>query len=344
MAINLDTWVPQYIIEDTNDLGGRPIAATRWNELWLLHRTQGDNTAEALKAVLDKLNITAWHPTAGAASINNPALYPNGATEVSGQLSELVVKAAEALGTGVAVSNALSQVVSGVIPVQVANTLGGHAPAYFATAADLLALADTVENLATGAISAFPHNGLATRDAADAHPISSITGLTAALGTIPVSHAQLALRNAADSHPASAIKYSEALTVAQKFDAIDTTIASITGNVSEIAHNTLTLRDAASAHPTSAITGLDAALAGKQATITGAASTIVSSDLTANRALYSSAAGKVDTSPVTTTELGYLSGVTSGIQAQLATKQKQITASTSAPSGGSDGDVWIQYA
>lgn len=55
----------------------------------------------------------------------------------------------------------------------------------------------------------------------------------------------------------------------------------------------------------------------KQATITGAATTITSSDLTASRALISNASGKVAVSAVTDTELGYVSGVTSGIQTQI---------------------------
>ena len=58
----------------------------------------------------------------------------------------------------------------------------------------------------------------------------------------------------------------------------------------------------------------------KQATITGAATTIVTSDLTASRAAISNSSGKVAVSSVTDTELGYVSGVTSAIQTQLGTK------------------------
>jgi hypothetical protein len=58
----------------------------------------------------------------------------------------------------------------------------------------------------------------------------------------------------------------------------------------------------------------------KQATITGAATTIVSSDLTASRAAISNSSGKIAVSTVTDTELGYVSGVTSAIQTQLGTK------------------------
>lgn len=49
----------------------------------------------------------------------------------------------------------------------------------------------------------------------------------------------------------------------------------------------------------------------------GAASTLLGSNLTANRALVANANGKVAVSAVTATELGYLDGVTSGIQGQL---------------------------
>ena len=54
-----------------------------------------------------------------------------------------------------------------------------------------------------------------------------------------------------------------------------------------------------------------------QAAITGGASTIVTSDLTTSRALISNSNGKVAVSAVTSTELGYLDGVTSAIQTQL---------------------------
>jgi hypothetical protein len=59
---------------------------------------------------------------------------------------------------------------------------------------------------------------------------------------------------------------------------------------------------------------------GKQATITGAATTIDTEDLTASRALVSDGSGKVAVSSVTSTELGYVSGVTSAVQTQLNAK------------------------
>ena len=58
----------------------------------------------------------------------------------------------------------------------------------------------------------------------------------------------------------------------------------------------------------------------KQATITGAATTIATDDLTVSRALTSNGSGKVEVSAVTSTELGYLDGVTSNVQTQLDSK------------------------
>jgi len=58
-----------------------------------------------------------------------------------------------------------------------------------------------------------------------------------------------------------------------------------------------------------------------QAAITGAASTITTSNLTVSRALASDSSGKVVATAVTGTELGYLSGATSNIQSQLANRQ-----------------------
>ena len=66
-------------------------------------------------------------------------------------------------------------------------------------------------------------------------------------------------------------------------------------------------------------------IATKQATITGAATTITGTDLTASKALVSDSNGKVSVSVVSNTELGYLTGVTSSIQTQIDAKHPTIT-------------------
>ena len=68
------------------------------------------------------------------------------------------------------------------------------------------------------------------------------------------------------------------------------------------------------------VTTLTTALQSKQDNIVGGASTITDDNLTANRALVSDGNGKVAVSNVTSTELGYLDGVTSNVQTQLNKK------------------------
>ena len=69
---------------------------------------------------------------------------------------------------------------------------------------------------------------------------------------------------------------------------------------------------------------------GKQATITGAATTITSSNLGSNLALISNGSGKVSVSTITSTELGRLSGVSGNVQDQLDTKLAPTISSVAA--------------
>lgn len=71
---------------------------------------------------------------------------------------------------------------------------------------------------------------------------------------------------------------------------------------------------------TGATSNIQSQINGKQATITGGATTITTSNLTINRALISDGSGKVAVGNVTSTELNYLTGATSNIQAQINTK------------------------
>ena len=75
-------------------------------------------------------------------------------------------------------------------------------------------------------------------------------------------------------------------------------------------------------------------LASKQDTVVGGASTITEDNLTASRALVSNSSGKVAVSNVTSTELGYLDGVTSNVQTQLDKKLENIPIATSTTLGG----------
>lgn len=91
---------------------------------------------------------------------------------------------------------------------------------------------------------------------------------------------------------------------------IDDEIATLNASISGKANSSHT-------HIIANVSNLQSSLDAKQATITGGASTITSSNLTTNRALVSNGSGKVAVSPVTSTELGYLDGVTGNVQTQL---------------------------
>ena len=67
-----------------------------------------------------------------------------------------------------------------------------------------------------------------------------------------------------------------------------------------------------------------------QPTITGAATTITSNNLTGNRAVISNSSGKIAVSDTTDTELSYVHGVTSSIQTQINSKVTGNTAITGA--------------
>lgn len=83
----------------------------------------------------------------------------------------------------------------------------------------------------------------------------------------------------------------------------------------------------------------------KQATIIGAASTIVSSNLTPDRAVVAGAGGKIEVHPSTTlTEIGYVNGVTSPIQTQLNARLSVTL--TSVAQGDIiyfDGSNWVNF-
>lgn len=115
---------------------------------------------------------------------------------------------------------------------------------------------------------------------------------------------------------------------------LDSKVGSITGAISTVVSSNLSankvvISDAAGKIAASSVSDValsyigtlssnaQTQLDGKQSTITGGASSITAANLTANRALLSDASGKVAVSAVTNVELGYVSGATSNIQAQI---------------------------
>lgn len=114
----------------------------------------------------------------------------------------------------------------------------------------------------------------------------------------------------------------------------DTQLPTVTANKALVSdENGITSASSVTSTELGYVSGVTSAIqtqiSGKQDAITGAASSITSTDLTASRALMSNASGKVDASAVTATELGYVSGVTSAIQTQIDGKQASITGAAS---------------
>ena len=94
---------------------------------------------------------------------------------------------------------------------------------------------------------------------------------------------------------------------------------------------------------------LQDALDSKQDVVTGAVSTVVADDLTANRTVVSDSDGKIVASGVTSTEVGYLSGVTSAIQTQIdsllaavgETTSFEISVVNTLPATGDAGTIYF---
>lgn len=107
------------------------------------------------------------------------------------------------------------------------------------------------------------------------------------------------------------------------------------GNVIIAGGNSVTVDQALDINSPNAIanSAVTAGLNGKEPTITGAATTITTNNLAAARAVITDANGKVAASTVTSTELGYIHGVTSAVQTQLNGKEPTITGAATTITG-----------
>lgn len=178
----------------------------------------------------------------------------------------------------------------------------------------------------------------------------AITGAASSITSTDLTASRALMSNASGKVDASAVTATELGYVSGVTSAIQTQIdgkqSSITGAASTIATSDLTAsralvsnssgKVAASSitstklgYLTDVTSNIQSQIDGKQASITGAASSIVSTDLTASRALVSDTSGKVSASSITSTKLGYLTDVTSNIQSQIDGKQASITGAAS---------------
>ena len=133
-------------------------------------------------------------------------------------------------------------------------------------------------------------------------------------------HSTLALANSDTYVSSVTATYTSSLGGRVSYANSATTATSATKATQDASGNTITSTYATKSELNTAKSNLQASIDAKQATITGGASTITGSNLTTNRALISNGSGKVAVSAVTSTELGYLDGVTSSVQTQLNDK------------------------
>jgi hypothetical protein len=193
------------------------------------------------------------------------------------------------------------------------------------------------------------------------------TQINNALTAISVTANRALISNGSGNVAASPVTATELGFLSGVRSAIQAQIDLIEGSTSALTANKVLISNASGGITTAAVNttelgylaGVTAAiqtqLNAKQATATGSGSSIMSASLAASRALITDGSSKVAASAVTSTELGYLAGVTGAVQTQLngklgSTAQaadsvkvggKKITVGTSAPASPSVGDVWI---
>lgn len=188
------------------------------------------------------------------------------------------------------------------------------------TAYDTLKELGDLIDVNVDAIDALETVAAGKADKTHSHAISDVTGLQSALdGKAASSHGTHVTFDSTNKPKMDGTAAFGTSTKVARADHVHPTDTSRAAQTDLDALETVVNGKASASHThaISDITNLQTSLDAKQATITGGASTIASSNLTASRALISNSSGKVAVSAVTSTELGYLDGVTSAIQTQL---------------------------
>jgi hypothetical protein len=250
-------------------------------------------------------------------------------------------------------------------------------------------LANTKQNNITGAASSILSAGLlanrvlisdATGKVAASPTVTPtelgfLAGVTSAIQTqinnaltaIAVTANRALVSNGSGNIAASVVSATELGFLAGVRSAIQTQIDLIQGSTSSLTANKVLISNSTGGIATAIVNttelgylaGVTAAiqtqLAGKQATAVGSGSSIMSASLAASRVLVTDVSSKVAASSISTTELGYLAGVSDGVQTQLDAKLgttaqaadslkiggKKLTVSASAPTSPATGDMWV---
>lgn len=276
--VNLDNYEGMFNEAVVNDTAGAHIDAAYWNELWETARMQGNYNAQTLVEIVAKLSQGVWHIVNGAASIKNPPVSDGTVSSldnVSNQLSFLAERVTDLMpllqsdgaahletstfdGQGTTtVAEQLNtlhtkQVQLDASSTKIHNNMGQRNAKDCHPISAITNLASTLNALAKGHVSAYPHNLLPGRGAIGAHPIGAIEGLSEALSSLAAQTRTGTQVLAKD--PDGTTRTLQAL-----LDNIYLLLAAATG-VAELQHNALSDRNVAGAHTIAAVTGLQAAL------------------------------------------------------------------------------------
>lgn len=223
-------------------------------------------------------------------------------------------------GTYTASGTTLSRTVTESSNSGSAISLSGDASVFLTLAAQDLSPTVTLTGAVTGSGTLTDLGNVSIATTATSDPTLTLSGDASGSATFTnLGNATLAVAIADDSHNhviSNVDGLQTALDAKQAASSALTTSTTFGGDVSGT-YNAIVIADDSHNHVISNVDGLQTALDAKQATITGAATTIDDTNLTASRALVSDGSGKVAVSAVTSTELGYLDGVTSNVQTQL---------------------------
>lgn len=229
----------------------------------------------------------------------------SGATEVNHEVVRCTSRSTDTCTVVRAQEGTTARAFNSADPVSMRLTAGALAPAALGTVGSVGATAPVVSSGGTAPVISMPAATSALAGYLTAADWTAFNGKQAALGFTPYNA----------TNPAG---YTSNLGTVTGVTATAPLVSSggATPNISVAA---------AAAGVGGYLTGTDwSTFNGKQAAITGAASTITAINLTASRALVSDAGGKVGVSAATAAELGYLAGVTSAVQTQIDGKQPAL--------------------
>jgi len=204
----------------------------------------------------------------------------------------------------------------------------------------------TADNIINGTINKFIVNGIyndnITINATLTTSNLNIIGTTTTINTTTYKTENLEIESQANDGPALKVKQNGVQNIAEFiYNSTDVLIIKHGGNVGigtsdpqqkldvngniKLSGNLNTITSTEISYLSGVSSSIQTQIDSKQATVTGAATTILFTDLTSDKVLLTNTSGKVAVSTLPSAQLSYLSDVTAAIQAQLNTKEVNIS-------------------